>query len=403
MKTKRIVLILLLVALLLRILYIFTLDNVDLGSWPDSGWKIAKNLAEGNGYKMWLAYGDLYSARPPVFPLFMAGIIILFGENVIIAKILLAIFGSLLCLVVYFLAKTMFDSSVGLIAMAISVFYPPLIYWGGQLSYEILTTLFLALAVLFILKIEKNIFRYSFFAGLFLGILIMTRSTAYPLILFVPIWIIFSLRNRNRALKSAFIILASASLVIFPWVLRNYKVHHALVLSSTEGGPAFYGANNPDVVVKGGGDFYVLGISPKDVEGLSEVEANRYYYGKGLDFIKNNPRVYLRLVYERFIRFWRFYPHITGLADSYQLKHIVVMLLSDTPIILLGLWGLFRLYKKERKQALLFLLIFFNFMLISMFFRSSIRYRIPIMPYLIILSAYVVHLGYKNRKFPLWK
>lgn len=400
MKTKKIILVLFFIALFLRVIYIFTLNNTDIGTWDEEGWEIAKNLVEGKGYKMWCGVGDLYSGRPPIFPLFLAGIFIIFGQNIIITKIFLAVFNSLICLVIFSLGKKIFNQKVGLMAMAVSAVYPPFIYWGGQPTQETLTILFLALATLFLLKIEEKekMFLYAILSGVFLGMLVMTRSMAYVLIFLFPLWSLFLFKNRKQGLIAAYLVLLPVILIISPWVIRNYKIHHTILLASTEGGMTFYAANNPDVLTKGGGDFYVLGISTKEVENLSEIESDKYFYKKGLDFIRANPMIYLRLVFERLIRFWRFFPHLTSLPDSYKPIHIVLLLITDTPIILLGFWGLIMLYKIEKKQAFLLILIFLNFMIISMLIRSSIRYRAPIMPYLIILACYPIYSLYTRIK-----
>lgn len=387
---------LLFLALLLRIGYVFTLDNTNIGSWDDQGWVIARNLVEGKGYTMTMNFGPVSSARPPVFPLLLAGIFSIFGQDMFIVRIFLAIFNALICLVVFLLGKEMFGERVGLMAMAISVFYPSFIYWGGYISQETLTILFLALTVLFLLKSKGGSLSSCLLSGFFLGILVLTRSTGYgflPLFLF---WLIFSSRNKVQGLKLAFLLLVVFIITISPWVIRNYKIHRAILLSSTEGGVTFYVSNNSEVLTKGNRDlYYPRNAFQKDlsdhVRGLSEIESDRYFYKKGIDFIKSHPNEYLSLMLERFIRFWRFYPHITGADDSHKLIHVIIMFLTDTPIIIAGFWGLLLLFKREKKSAYLLLLIFLNFTIISMLIRANIRYRAPVMPYLIILTAYIIY------------
>lgn len=396
MKINRIIFILFVLSLTLRLTYIFSLKNQDIGCWDEEGWEIAKNLVEGKGYSMWVGVGRMVSARPPVFPLFLSGIFLFFGQNIIITEIILAIISSFSCIIIFLMGKFIFNQKVGLIAMAISAVYPPFIYWNGKVTPEALTILFLLLSSFFLLKTKERVVFYSILSGVFLGLLVMTRSMAYGLIPLFCLWVIFYLKNnRDRLVAFSLILLFSAS-IIFPWVARNYAIHHKIVLSSTEGGMTFFAAHNPETITKGDGDFYVLSISPKDIAGLSEPQIDKYFYKRGLDFIKNNPRAYLDLLFGRFIRFWRFYPHTTAFADSYNFQHKLLMLLTDGPLIILGIIGLFVFMKINKAQATLLFLVLFNFTIVSVLIRSCIRYRTPIMPYLIILSSYLIYAGYKK-------
>lgn len=397
-KTFTIVLVIFLAALLLRILYVFTLDNTHIGLWDDEGWEIAKNLSEGKGYTMGYHINGLFSFRPPVFPLFLYSIFVVFGQSIPIVRIFLAVFGAILSLVIFFLGKKLFEPRIGVIAMIISAFYPVFIYWSGYIGPETLAILCLALAILFLIQIENSTIYYAILTGICIGIFSLTRSVGYGLLPLFLIWLLTTFRKKKQALIAGCIILVTVGLVVSPWVIRNYRIHHRFILASTEGGITFYSANNPNVLTRGRGDFYVPDGAAQEAANLSEVDGDRYFYKKGLDFIRTHPKVYLRLVFERAISFWRFYPHITGAEDSYGPIHVVIMLLTDTPVIFLGFWGLFLLYRKEKKYAFLVILIFFYFTVTSMLIRSCIRYRALIMPYLIILVSYSVCLGHKKIK-----
>ncbi len=399
-KNFKIISVIFLAALLLRILYIFTLDNVHIGLWDDEGWEIAKNLVEGKGYSMSYHVNGLLSFRPPVFPLFLAGVFAIFGQNILVTRIFLAIANSFICLVIFFLGRRMFNREVGLLAMAISAFYPVFIYWSGYLGPETLAILFLTLSILFLLRTEENPFFYSILAGISIGLFSMCRSVGYGLIPLYIIWLTIAFKDKRRALTVSCIILILIALIVSPWIIRNYRVHRRFVLASTEGGITFYSANNPGVLTKGRGDFCVPKTSASEISGLSEIEADKYCYKRGLDFVRKYPLTYLRLVFERGVRFWRFYPHITGAEDSYKPIHIIIMLITDPAIILLGLLGLVIFYKRQKQQAIIFVLVFVYFTAISMLLKSSIRYRAPIMPCLIVLASYTIYLGYaKTRSY----
>ncbi len=397
-KAFIIVLAIFLAALLLRIVYVFTLDNAYIGLWDDEGWDIAKNLAEGKGYVMGYHIDGLRSFRPPVFPLFLYGIFVIFGQSLLITRIFLAAIGAIIPLVIFFLGKKLFDFMSGIIAMAIAALYPVFIYWSGYIGPETLAILCLALAILFLVRIENGPVYYAIFTGVCIGIFSLTRSVGHGFLPLFLIWLAATFKRKKQALIAGCIILAAYSLVISPWVIRNYKIHHRFVLASTEGGITLYSANNPNVLTKGRGDFYVPDGIAAEVANLSEAEGDRYFYKRGLDFIKNHPKVYMRLVFERAISFWRLYPRITGAEDSYGPIHVLIMLFTDTPIIFFGFLGLFLLYGKEKKYAFLVLLILSYLTVASMLIRSCIRYRALIMPCLIILASSLLYSGYKRMR-----
>ncbi|MCX5695002.1 MAG: glycosyltransferase family 39 protein [Candidatus Omnitrophica bacterium] len=379
----------LLAALLLRIGYVITLDQHTITYWDDQGWEIAKNMVEGNGYKMsWIA--DVYSARPPVFPLFLFGIFSIFGQSLLIVRIFLAICNSLICVAVYFLAKEMFDRKVALLAMAITAVFPSVVYWSGYISQETLTTLFFTTVLIFIFKIKQKPLFYSLLSGLALGMLVMTRSLAYGILPIIFIWLYVNIKSKKKAFISVCLISLMVMLLITPWVARNFIRHHGLLITSTEGGLTFYLANNPEVLIKGGGDTYMPDNFTKGTESMPEIEKDRYFLKKGIEFVKTYPRMYIRLVLERFIRFWRFYPHITGAIDSHKPIHLIIMFFTDTPLILLGFFGLIAYFRDDKERAVLLALLFLYFTIIAMLIYSCIRYRAPLLPLLIILSSFFI-------------
>jgi len=388
---KKYVLLIFFLSLILRICFILTLDNsVDVwGDWWDElGWKIAS----GKGYWVENPYfpngPKFYAWRSPGFPLFLALIYKIFGHSYLAAKIGLAILSSFTVVLIYLLGKILVDEKTGFWASLIYSIYPASIFWTGYLAPETITAFLLILSIFLILKgeIENRKFLYFVFGGLFFGYLCITRPTF--LILCPFLILILLLKYRKKILFQ--LILMTIFMCIFPlsWGIRNFKVLNYFVLTSTEGGIVFFIANNQYSLNTPSGFYHAENI--EEFKGLSEVEIDKLLYKKTFEFIKKNPKLYAKLVFDRFLRFWRFYPHsISGPGTPYKKWHQIISFLWETPIILLSFSGIFISLKEFKKWALIYSIIFI-YSGISILIRTTIRYRFPITGFLIIFGVYFI-------------
>jgi 4-amino-4-deoxy-L-arabinose transferase-like glycosyltransferase len=401
MVEKRKILYIFLLALILRVGFILTLDNsVDVwGDWWDElGWKIAS----GKGYWVNNPYfpngPKFYAWRSPGFPLFLAIIYKIFGHSFLAAKIGLAILSSITVVLLYLLGKILVDEKTGFWTSLIYSIYPASIFWTGYLAPETISTFLLVLSVVLILKgeIENKKNLYFILGGLFLGYLYITRPT---FLVIGPFFIIALLLKHGKKIMP-YIILMTIFMFIFPllWGIRNFKVLNHFVFTSTEGGIVFFIANNEYSLNNPSGFYHAENI--EEFKGLSEVEVDKLLYKKTFEFIKKNPKLYIKLVFDRFLRFWRFYPHsISGPGAPYRKLHQIVSFLWETPIILLGFSGIFISLKEFKKWVLLYSVIFI-YTGISILIRTTIRYRFPIMGFLIIFSIYFIRqIKYEKKYF----
>ena len=139
------------VALALRLIPVFL--TVDVGIALDDMFQydaLAESLLEGRGYT-W--YGGIPTAfRAPLYPLFLAWIYLLFGHQFLAVRIIQAVMGAFLPLVVYFLGRRVFDGRVGWIASWVVVFYPMFLVYPLALVTENLFFLLVPLMMLYLLK-----------------------------------------------------------------------------------------------------------------------------------------------------------------------------------------------------------------------------------------------------------
>ena len=388
---KLIIVFLILISFLIRIAYVLALDNTVLIG-PDAGTydELAANFLQGKGL---ITSRGAYSFRPCLLPLFLAGVYSLFGHSYLVAEIILAIISSLTCLLIYWLGKEIFGERTGLMAMGISVIYPKFIYYSAHLCTETLYMFFLVLSFLFLIKYRQRLFAFHIvLAGIFFALASLTRSILFAFFPLVLIWLLIGTKNKKKAFMHFFVFTFTILLTMSPWIARNYNLHHAFVPTTTEGGYSFWIGNNS--LATGGGHCYEADSTSFDK--LSEVDRDKLYYKMGFDFIKKNPAKFIKLAFNKFLRFWRIYPHQRDeikkgvIVDlGIDLKYVIIGGVSFGLILPFFIFGLVASRFMWRKLLLFHLLIIY-YTLIHMIIVAVTRYRVTIMPFIIIIASYGV-------------
>ncbi|MFH1958589.1 MAG: glycosyltransferase family 39 protein [bacterium] len=385
-REKNFLAILFVTALLVRlcVIFMFTTGS-ELLDGPDQHYfnEGALNILKGEGYryKDSYHYEDLRSFRLPLTSMFFAGIYSILGHSYGAVRIIQAILSALVCLLIYFITKKIRGSGSARIAGIISVFYYGLIVPVIFLFKEILFGFLLAVAILYFLKIdEPNGRRNQIIAGITLGLSALTAPYTLSFPGFILIWLFEKYRNFKKAILTFLFILIPFLLVLTPWVIRNYRIHHVFILSATEGGFGFWVGNNP--WAKGCADSANLDFSK--YAHLSEVEKNKAYYKEGLKYLLSaHPFRIAKLCSLKILT--ALYPFLPVYDFSYAL------------IFPFWLWGMWLGIKSRKKNGLL-LYIFLNLLIVVAVFEGEPRMRESFSPYMIVFAAVAVsHFFEKER------
>lgn len=228
---QRICVILFLSAFLVRLVYVLTLDDkwyfYDTVHYDKAANSILNGEGFGRGYffSSIKEFQDEYSL-PPVYPVFLAGVYAIFGQDFFAVRIVQSLVCAFLTLMIFLIAERVFNRRVALLAAVISIFYPLLVFISGLLYVTALFTLLIALFVWFALKsYESEDIKSPALAGLFLGL----ATLAGPILLgFYPLaalWMVFTLdKPFFSRVKTTAIFLTIAVLTLVPWGIRNYKI-----------------------------------------------------------------------------------------------------------------------------------------------------------------------------------
>jgi 4-amino-4-deoxy-L-arabinose transferase-like glycosyltransferase len=380
-----------LVALGLRVGYVVTLPNDAVFADSQKYRMIAANIKAGKGF---IESEQRRATRAPEYPLFLAlmpggaeG-----GESLLPVRLAQSLIGACVCVFVWLIARRLFGMKTALLAAGIAAIYPYHIYFAGVILSEILFMFFMALAVFLLARLatpdgaaSKRMLLISLLAGIAIGLATLARASflLFPFFL-LPIWLLVA-RRRGRALAQWAALIAGVCLAMLPWVWRNYGIYHHLVPTTLQVGESLYEANNP---AADGGPM--IDRIDWDAEWgnrpMNEYQWDKFFRDKAVTYMREHPARTAQLAFIKLGRFWNPVPNNESFRGG---RFIAVSLLTCLPMLLLAICGIYRARRAWRIVLLLLAPVIY-YSLMHMIFVGSIRYRIPVDLFLIILAAYAL-------------
>lgn len=393
----------------------------------------ARSIASGHGYPEAVhPRGGSSALRPPAFPLVLAGAYALHGgvkapgdwqayfsprytpdpAHVEAGRILQALIGTVITALVGLIALQLWGERVGLVALAITAGYPPLILLGLTLLSDPLFVMFELGAVAAMLRARAPgapAVGWPVVAGALAGLAWLTRSNGY--VLLVPLaLLVWTVRPRltRGALVSPAALVLTAVLVITPWTIRNAIVMGAFIPVSDNGGYTLAGTYNPsaqyDPQFRGGWrppqtdrEYSRLAMATR-----GELDETRVLGGAALRYIATHPLYVLEVGYCNTLRL----AFLGWLACGDSLHSVTlgytgeegtrpltayIAILSFALIAVAAIAGAFASLVRRTPPAL-WLIPFLLWT--SVFVLAANRFRAPLEPFLIMLAAVAVVNGW---------
>lgn len=193
----------------------------------------AYDLLHGQGFELTLR-------RPPIYPLFAAGVMALLGQNLGAIAFVQHLLGVVTVALSYGLGRLLFGrlaaAAAGLLVATDSV----LIFSEHYiLSEPLFTLLLLAACFSFVVALRRHQTRWYIVAGLLIGVAILARPVAQSLLLVVPLGILLQRGSLRAAWRPTLLVLGVTALLIVPWMVRNKLVYGSF---STSGSGRFLSA-----------------------------------------------------------------------------------------------------------------------------------------------------------------
>ena len=361
---------------------------------------LAQSIAAGRGLSCYFI-GVKYAHRPPVYPLFLV-LTMVGGKNYVVIVLLQSIIGAGTALCAFLIGRELFDQRIGLLAAAGVAFYPYFVMHDTALQETGMFTFLTALAVLLLLKSRTSISKVVWFAaGLFLGLAVLTRVTLALFVPFAVLWIpLFTGGTRRKRLGKTAIVAAAFTLVVMPWLVRNYFVLGNPTLSTLTGLNLWAGNNEytfaryPNQSIDRSTDEAMDHLEPQERERIQqlasdEIAQNSWFINKAWEYIENHRAETLRRSVEKIAAAfsWKQNPARETLVQT-------AYFLSYFPALILGVSGAVMARQKWKEHGLIYML-FFSFIVVTAIFFGHTSHRSYVDVYLIVFSAYAIATLYR--------
>jgi 4-amino-4-deoxy-L-arabinose transferase-like glycosyltransferase len=410
-------------SVLLRIAASFYLGNqvVDMPAISDqiSYHTLALRLMDGHGFSFEEPWWPATRAGAPtahwsyLYTFYLAAVYTLFGPNPLAARLIQAVLvGILQPLLVFLIARRVFNPSVGLISAGLTAGYTYFIYFTAALMTEpffitaILLSLYLSMLLVERLQLQKNPasfnnphndwFQYitlAVFLGVSLAITVLLRQVYLLFIPFLFILIWWFVRQKSVILLgiSSLIVVAA----ILPFTFYNQSRFDSFVLLNTNAGFAFFWANHPiyahqfEPILE---SSKYLDLIPVEFHHMNEAQLDSALLREGLGFVVDDPVRYLRLSLSRLPALFMFWPN----SDSGTLSNFfrVTSFGLVWPLMLYGLLAVSLNIKKSNQKNKFAILMFTAFVLfytvLHLLSWALIRYRMPIDAVMLIFASYAL-------------
>ncbi len=394
-RTLRRFLIVTLLAMLPRLILALSLPADDTVFEDRPYHDYAQNLAAGRGFYMGNPYNGeigpekVYAFRPPLFPFLWSLVLHATGGAYAPVRVTFALLSGLGCGLAFLVGLELFPKrpATAFLGGLLCAFYPPLIWHSVHLMSEPLFIFFSIAMLLALLRfVRTGRWRALVAAGVSAGLATMARSIMVAFLPVAALWLLW-VRGRNlRALGETALFALVVTTTMMPWIVRNAYVFGAFVPTTTDAGHGFYVANNPAALDDSRGFAYPDDWSDAAPAGLDELETSRQLMRNTARYLLHHPGTALRLMARRFGRLWAFFPSPEFVGGRkalvYGLSYIPLF-----PFILLGVWlGHRRGTRAMANMVLGDLLVLYTTAMATVFL-AMLRYRAPLMPFLIICAA----------------
>ncbi|HSW44079.1 MAG TPA: hypothetical protein VLM89_00740 [Phycisphaerae bacterium] len=221
-------------------------------------------------------------------------------------------------------------------------------------------------------------------AGLLLWLGVMLRPSAVMLVAATAALLLAGRRAIRQRWQAAAIVVVVVIIALLPWALRNRVVLGQWRWLTTRGGISLYDGLQPGAT--GGSDLAHTKTLP-EMRGLSEIAWDRYFRDQAWAAVRQDPARAIGLAWNKFLRTWSLGPNVAAYRHGLPAVVSAGWTASLLVLAIVGLWS----RRRSAAACVTILLPVIVFTLLHMVFIGSVRYRVPVMPMVMVLSAAGLH------------
>ncbi len=401
-NSGKIVSIIFIIALLLRLGYVIFFPQISVTHDAADYDNLGRQITDGKGFSQ--PDGSLTAHRPPLYPFILSIFYYLFGHSYLAIRIFQSFISAFFCFLVYIIAAQLTDKRIAAGASLFTALYPAFISYSGLILTEIIAGFLILMMIYFLITaLQKDMLKFYIFSGIFLGLLILCRQEMLLLTAIIPFALIITYRSRQKMVLYSLIVAVTAVLIISPWTIRNYHQFKAVIPVATGTGTTFWKDSHPANLLEWDrtSEYEPVKslVKTMDVEkARSQIFLDRVLMKEGLNNIKSHPFVYIRLCSEHLFRFL-----VGSHSDSFLVTRgsfadtisrgkfgivVIKLFLLGINFFLLFLAIFGAIVRRARLGDLVFILIPILYVAaIHTIFFGTVRYQIPVMPFILIFSV----------------
>ena len=333
---------------------------------------------------------------PPMYPLFLYSVKFFFNNTEIFLwsiQFIQILFALISIYLTYKILLEFFSENLSSIGTFIFTIFPLNIYVVSQISSITMQILLLNVFFFSFLKLFKNLdYKYIFMFSISSGFLMLLRGEFFIFVVFS----IFYLYLKQKKLIKIFIIFLITTLVVSPYLYRNYSVFEVITITKS-GGYNLLKGNHPNTKVEGTPMFLKVGEVVPEVKAklddlVQKGPSNDYdllqdkiLLDQAIKFIKEDPLKYIKLYFQKFLSFM-FIDINANYTKYYSPIHLVPKLILGITTFI-GIILSFNL--RINATNFISLYYFANIGLFSIFFILP-RYSLSLLTIQVILSLFII-------------
>jgi 4-amino-4-deoxy-L-arabinose transferase-like glycosyltransferase len=381
--------------------------NYNQDTYADGYDELARSLVRGDGYRF-----DPDTAktlmREPGYPLFLAGIFLMFGYSLTTVKLINMFLALVSAWLVMRIARKISRCQILILASPLLfLFHPGILVAESRGGVEILFTFLLTLFIMTLYDAgETNKFWHYLLCGGVLGTVALVKSTPmlFPIVLLAYL-LVFERQETPRLVicRNVALMLMAMFVVLSPWILRNYLLTGKFVPTASVLGVSAHSGQylcknlssenlRKDVDRAGARErkrlAEELGYPFKDIKDSyyqyfystdDELKFSTFLFKRVVSEYETDPMLFMRCTRSNLFDFW-------FAGKTWQSTKI--NLLIQLPYLILAVVGLVLAVRNGRVRSIgpLVLLIIYTVAVYAPILAQA-RYSVPIIPFLSILAG----------------